>query len=85
MLTERIVVGASGDDDTARTMARRLRDAGHEVIFVGGQQTPAHLVRTAIAEDATRIVVDADPATLERIVSLCQEWETGVVTVDRHV
>ena len=83
MSAERIVVGASGDDDAAREAARRLRDGGHEVVFVGGRQSPAHLVRTAIAEDATRIVVDADPATLARIVELCEQWQTdGAVAVE---
>lgn len=84
MVTERIVVGASGDDAAARATARRLRDAGHEVVFVGGQQSPAHLVRTAIAEDATRIVVDADQPTIERIVALCAERETeGIAGVEQ--
>lgn len=77
MVSERIVVGASGDDVAARAAARRLRDAGHEVVFVGGQQTAVHLVRTAIAEDATQIVADVDQTTLDRIRALCAEWETG--------
>lgn len=85
MVTERIVVGATGDDGAVRTVARELRDAGHEVVFVGGQQSPAHLVRTAIAEDATRIVVDADQATVERIGALCEEWDTEGIDVVRHV
>ncbi len=51
---------------------------------MGGQQSPAHLVRTAIAEDATRIVVDADRPTIERIVALCAEWETeGIAGVEQ--
>lgn len=72
MTRERIVVGASGDDAAARSTARRLRDAGHEVVFVGGEQTPVHLVRAAVAEDASRIVFDADPeavASLRDLVS----------------
>jgi methylmalonyl-CoA mutase cobalamin-binding subunit len=75
MVSERIVVGACGGDEIARATARRLRDAGHEVIFVGGGQTPEALVRTAVAEDASSIVVDADQPTVERIVALCAEWD----------
>jgi methylmalonyl-CoA mutase C-terminal domain/subunit len=71
MAQHRIVVGAIVDDDAARLVARRLRDAGHEVVFVGGGQTPQHLARTAVAEDASRIVVDADTETIERIRELC--------------
>lgn len=81
MAAERIVVGASGADDIARRAARQLRDAGSEVVFVGGQQTPAHLVRTAIAEDATRIVVDADQPTVQRIIALCAEWGAAGIAV----
>lgn len=66
MAGHRIVVGASGDDSVARRAARRLRDEGHEVVFVGGGQTPDHLARTAIAEDTARIVVDADDEVLSR-------------------
>lgn len=84
MPNERIIVGSSGSDAAAQAVARRLRDEGHEVVFVGGDQSPAHLVRTAIAEDATRIVVDGDSATLDRIVALCAEWDaSGITAVTR--
>ena len=61
--TDAIVVGATAT--TRRPDGRpRLRDAGHEIVFVGGRQSPEQLARTAVAEDAVRIVVDADPAEL---------------------
>ena len=82
MATERIVVGASGDDDNARSAARRLRDEGHEVVFVGGHQTPEHLVSTAVAEDAVRLVVDADDASLARVRELCREQGADDVRVE---
>lgn len=81
MAVERIVVGSMGDDEVSRTTARRLRDAGHEVVFVGGHQSSAHLVRTAIAEDATRIVVDADSPTLQKISALCADWGVDGIAV----
>lgn len=73
MVRERIVVGATGDDTRARVEARRLRDAGQEVVLVGGGQTPEHLLRAVVAEDATGLVVDTDAATVERIASLCRD------------
>lgn len=82
MASERIVVGAAADDAAARTTARELRDAGHEVVFVGGHQTAEQLVRTAMAEDASRLVVDADEATTERIRRLCAELGAGDIAVD---
>lgn len=71
MTRERIIVGATGDDASARSMARQLRDAGHEVVFVGGGQTAAHLVRAAVAEDASRIMIDADPEVVDELRALC--------------
>jgi methylmalonyl-CoA mutase C-terminal domain/subunit len=86
MAEDRIVVGAIDDDDVARANARRLRDRGHEVVFVGGQQTPEHLVRTAVAEDAVCIVVhDADDGTLQRIRELCVELDLEGVTTVREM
>ncbi|MET0449633.1 MAG: hypothetical protein ABW004_14555 [Aeromicrobium sp.] len=81
MVSHRIVVGAADDDAEARTTARELRDAGHEVVFVGGGQTPEHLVRAALAEDASRLVVDADEATIERVRELCDELEAADISV----
>jgi len=80
MAGERIVVGAVDDDGNARLAARRLRDEGHEIVFAGGRQTPEHLVRTAVAEDAVRLVVDADAETLARVARLCDEL--GVADID---
>ena len=82
MASERIVVGATGDDVRARTAARRLRDAGHEIVFVGGDQSPDQLARTAVAEDAERLVVDADPAGLARVVEACTRLEASDVVVE---
>ncbi len=82
MASDRIVVGAIGDDVRARTAARRLRDAGHEIVFVGGGQSPEQLVRTAVAEDALRLVVDADPADLARVADLCAHLDADDIAVE---
>ncbi|WP_456698471.1 hypothetical protein [Aeromicrobium sp. P5_D10] len=71
MARERIVVGSIGADEAVRTYARQLRDQGREVVFVGGGQSPEHLLSTAIAEDAVQIVVDGDAAALGRLGELC--------------
>jgi methylmalonyl-CoA mutase C-terminal domain/subunit len=81
MVTERIVVGATGAGDAARGVATTLRDAGHEVVFVGGRQTPEQLARTAVAEDAARIVVEADAETLQRIRDVCERLGAEDVVV----
>lgn len=85
MAGERIVVGATGDDEGAREAARRLRDGGHEIVYVGGRQTPEQLVRAAIAEDAVQLVVDADDRTIVRVVQLCRELSAEDIRVERVV
>lgn len=82
MSVERIVVGAIGDDAAMRTVAREMRDAGHEVVFVGGHQTPEQLVRTAVAEDAARIIID-DPTTeaMDRVAAACAAHDADDIVV----
>ncbi len=51
----RIVIakpGLDGHDRGAKVIARALRDAGHEVIYTGLHQTPAHIADVAVQEDA---------------------------------
>jgi methylmalonyl-CoA mutase C-terminal domain/subunit len=81
MVRQRVVLGAIGDGEPARRAARRLRDEGQEVVYVGGDQTPEQLVRTLIAEDAATIVVDGDAESLARIADLCTELGAGDVLV----
>lgn len=82
MAGDRIVVGASGDDARARTAARRLLEDGHEVVYVGGHQRPEQLARAAVAEDARRIVVDADAPTLRQVVASCGDLGADDIVVD---
>jgi methylmalonyl-CoA mutase C-terminal domain/subunit len=72
MTNRRVVLGALGSGEALQGVGRRLRDAGHEVVFVGGQQSAEQLVRTAVAEDAHQIVVPADdvPAVEAMLVDL---------------
>lgn len=44
--------GLDGHDRGAKVVARALRDAGMEVIYLGLQQTPADIVNSAVQEDA---------------------------------
>jgi len=82
----RIVVGATGDGNGIFAAARTLRDAGREVVLVGGDQTAEQLIRAAVAEDADELVVDADEAGLSRLEAV--RVELGVdhlrlTTLDR--
>jgi methylmalonyl-CoA mutase C-terminal domain/subunit len=47
--------GLDGHDRGAKVVARALRDAGMEVIYVGLKQTPEQIVETAIQEDVNVI------------------------------
>ncbi|MCW2825694.1 MAG: hypothetical protein JWQ91_2611 [Aeromicrobium sp.] len=85
MARDRIVVGAIEGDETVRPVARRLRDEGHEVVFVGGHQTPEQLVATAVAEDACRIVAAADDEAWAALSALAAALDGGGLPVDRAV
>lgn len=54
----RIVLGAGPDPATSAPLARRLRDAGHEVVLTSGTHLPG-LVATALQEDAGLVLLDA--------------------------
>jgi methylmalonyl-CoA mutase C-terminal domain/subunit len=77
----RVVVGAVGDDDDVRAMARALRDSGREVVFAGGHQTAEQLVRTALAEDVAEIVVAADATFLAHVAAVQQELGAADIVV----
>ena len=81
MVRQRVVLGSIGDDGEARRAAKRLRDEGQEVVFVGGDQSPEQLVRALIAEDAASILVDGDATSVARIRDLCVELGAGDVPV----
>jgi len=58
----RIVIakpGLDGHDRGAKVVARALRDAGMEVIYLGLQQTPEDIVNAAIQEDADFIGISS--------------------------
>jgi methylmalonyl-CoA mutase C-terminal domain/subunit len=61
----RIVIGQPGPDDESQAvaaLARRLRDAGHEVIHAGRQEEPEPLAEAAVQEDADLVaLVLTDP------------------------
>jgi methylmalonyl-CoA mutase C-terminal domain/subunit len=47
--------GLDGHDRGARVVARALRDAGFEVIYLGLFQTPASITRVAVDEDVDAV------------------------------
>jgi methylmalonyl-CoA mutase C-terminal domain/subunit len=70
MANRRVVLGAVGDGETLPALARMLRDTGHEVVLVGGQQTAEQLVRSAVAEDASELVVLGEDEELAEVDSV---------------
>ncbi|HNT30058.1 MAG TPA: cobalamin B12-binding domain-containing protein [bacterium] len=51
--------GLDSHDRGAKVIARALRDAGMEVIYLGLHNTPKHIVSSAIQEDVDVIVVSS--------------------------
>jgi methylmalonyl-CoA mutase C-terminal domain/subunit len=53
-MAERVLVakvGLDGHDRGAKVVARLLRDAGYEVVYLGLRQTPESVAATALEED----------------------------------
>jgi methylmalonyl-CoA mutase, C-terminal domain len=69
--------GLDGHDRGAKVIARALRDAGMEVIYMGLRQTPEQIVAAALQEDADviglSILSGAHMHICPRVTSLLRE------------
>ncbi len=69
--------GLDGHDRGAQVIARALRDAGMEVIYLGLRQTPEMIVEAAIQEDVDVIGLSllsgAHTALVPRVMSLLKD------------
>jgi methylmalonyl-CoA mutase C-terminal domain/subunit len=69
--------GLDGHDRGAKVIARALRDAGMEVIYMGLRQTPEQIVSAALQEDADviglSILSGAHMHICPRVVDLLRE------------
>ena len=77
--------GLDGHDRGAKVVARALRDAGMEVIYVGLRQTPETIVDSAIEEDVDLIGLSclsgAHMALFPRVLKLLKQRKAGDVPV----
>lgn len=78
--TKRVLVakpGLDGHDRGAKVVARALRDAGMEVIYLGLHQTPEQIVRAAIDEDVDviglSILSGAHMTVFPRVLEMLRE------------
>ncbi len=69
--------GLDGHDRGAKVIARALRDAGMEVIYLGLRQTPDMIVEAALQEDADAIGLSilsgAHMTLVPRVVELLEQ------------
>lgn len=61
-------------------LGRALRDAGHEVIYLGPDHTPEQIAATAVQEDADVIGL-AEDAAAGRITALLAELDADDIDV----
>jgi methylmalonyl-CoA mutase C-terminal domain/subunit len=77
--------GLDGHDRGAKVIARALRDAGMEVIYMGLRQTPEQIAAAALQEDADviglSILSGAHMHICPRLMALLREKGLGHVTV----
>ncbi|RBQ16553.1 methylmalonyl-CoA mutase [Spongiactinospora rosea] len=89
-VTERIRVviakpGLDGHDRGVKIVARALRDAGMEVVYMGLHQTPEQIVHGAIQEDAQAIGLSilsgAHMTLFARVLELLREQDAADIKV----
>jgi methylmalonyl-CoA mutase, C-terminal domain len=77
--------GLDGHDRGAKVIARALRDAGFQVIYLGLRKTPAQIVEAAIQEDAgfigLSILSGAHLMLSEKVVKLLAEKDASDIKV----
>lgn len=77
--------GLDGHDRGAKVVARALRDAGMQVIYLGLRRTPAQIVDAAIQEDAhfigLSILSGAHLNLSEKVVKLLGEKNASDIRV----
>ena len=77
--------GLDGHDRGAKIIARALRDAGMEVIYLGLRQTPEMIVNAAMQEDVQviglSILSGAHKAIVPRVLDLLRERDMTDVLV----
>jgi len=78
-------LGLEGYDGNAMAFALAFRDAGFEVIFMGGHQTPQQIVSSAIQEDVDMIALSALASahtfSFQRMLELLKENDAVDITV----
>ncbi len=86
--THRVLVakpGLDGHDRGAKVVARALRDAGMEVIYLGLHQTPEQIVQAAVDEDVDvvglSILSGAHMTVFPRVVEMLRERGAGEIKV----
>ncbi|MFA6450349.1 MAG: cobalamin B12-binding domain-containing protein [bacterium] len=77
--------GLDGHDRGAKVVARALRDAGMEVIYLGLQQTPEDIVNSAVQEDADFVGISslagAHMTHFTRVLKLLKENDSEDIIV----
>jgi methylmalonyl-CoA mutase, C-terminal domain len=77
--------GLDGHDRGAKVVARALRDAGYEVIYVGIRQRPVEIAHIAVQEDVDvvglSVLSGAHVALTKRVVEALKELGAGDVPV----
>jgi methylmalonyl-CoA mutase, C-terminal domain len=86
--THRVLVakpGLDGHDRGAKVVARALRDAGMEVVYLGLHQTPEQIVRAAIDEDVDviglSILSGAHMTVFPRVLEMLRERGASDIAV----
>lgn len=78
------MIGLDGHTVGGEVVARILRDAGMEVVFLGIYQTPEMIVQTAIQEDVDAIAISSHASNynqIEELIDLLRQNDMGDIPV----
>jgi len=78
------MIGLDSHTTGAEVVATLLRDAGFEVVYLGGNQTPAMIVNAALHEDVDLIGISSHAsnfALIEDLMELVEESDLADVPV----
>lgn len=78
------MIGLDGHTTGGEIVARVLRDAGFEVVYLGATQTPEMILQAAIQEDVDAIGISSHASNyiqIEYLVELLRQNEMGDVPV----
>lgn len=81
-VVRRVLVASTGDDEVpVLAIARRLRDDGLEVVYLGTRATAEHVAHAAVAEDVAEVHLAGPAGGADEVEALLASLQAAVAHV----